>query len=560
MSLTTGTGPLFLLAEIEVYQPPSGTDAAPGQPTGVLPTGVLSLTSPVVGDTATILASDAGYVTRATDDGGLRVFPPILASGVELDRALELSPSGQGAAAGWGSLRLANENDALTSLALTRNADGRPVRLRIGRKTPLTSNGQFYQWQDPPLADTQPVLAGISARWTVDETQLQLNLRDPTYWIERPADSPIYAGTGGLDGNSALAGKRKPRLRGGTAANPVREISPQLVDPVAGIYQISDAPGAVVALYERGLAGGITFNATVADITASVPPAATYNVESSTRGLFIRLGTFPPAGVITVDAWGAFPDATAPSAAAVIALKLLEQDLTVPPSLIASASFSTLPAWDAGFFLDTDEALDGVSVVGALLRSVAGRLVPSRAGQLTAVSLAPVPAGSLPVASFTTAQIVSCTPRPLSPPLSPPPYRMRVGWGRNYTVQTTALAPTLSGARIQELAQIWRVSAASSNDVLNAWRRPSDPPLVETVLTNGTHANSLATLLRDLWCVPGERRLYDVAIPLSLALPRDLGEIVSITFPGPLGAGALGRIVGEQIRTLDNLATLQVLV
>jgi hypothetical protein len=139
MSLTTGNGPLFLAAEIEAYQPPSGSDAAPGQAHGVLPQGVLSLTSPVVADTTTVRASDVGYVTRATDAGGLQVYPPILISGVELDRAMDLAPNGQGAAAGWGSLRLANDRDALTALALTRNADGRPVRLRLGRKVAVTT-------------------------------------------------------------------------------------------------------------------------------------------------------------------------------------------------------------------------------------------------------------------------------------------------------------------------------------------------------------------------------------------------------------------------------------
>lgn len=559
MSLTAGTGPLFLAAEIEVYQPPSGVDAAPGQAHGVLPHGALSIDAAVIADTATLLASDLGYVTREGDAGGLRVFPPILASGVELDRAMDLAPTGQGAAAGWGSIRLANDNGALTTLATTRNADGRPVRLRIGRKVPL-AHGVM---QDPPLADTLPLLSGIAAGWSVDEAELRLQLRDPTYWLERLADGATYAGTGGLDGTAALAAKRKPRLRGGSAANPVREISPVLVDPVAGIYQVSDAPGGIVALYERGLAGGITLNAVVADITAAAPPAARYNVESSARGLFIRLGTFPPAGVITVDAWGSFPDTAAPSVAATVALELLEQDLAVPPEFIAAASFGTLATaapWAAGVFLGVDEPLDGLQAVGQLLRSSAGRLVPSRDGRLTAVSLAPVPAGALPVASFTTTQIVSCAPRPLSPPLSPPPFRMRVGWGRNFTTQTSDLAPTLSGARRQELAETWRVAAAASTAVGNAWRRPSDPPLVETSLTNGTHAAALATLLRDLWCIPQERRLFDVSIPLPLALSRDLGDVVSVTYPGPLAQGAVGRIVGEQIRTLDDLATLQVLI
>jgi hypothetical protein len=40
---------------------------------------------------------------------------------------------------------------------------------------------------------------------------------------------------------------------------------------------------------------------------------------------------------------------------------------------------------------------------------------------------------------------------------------------------------------------------------------------------------------------------------------RDLGDVVSVTYPGPLATTLLGRIVGEQLRTADNIATLQVL-
>jgi hypothetical protein len=286
-----------------------------GEPWGVLPTGTLTPDPAPIIDYTLLRASDAGYVTRETDPGGLHIYPPILASGLEIDRAMDLAPGGQGAAAGWGSIRLANDAGALNPLTLGRNADGRPVRLRIGRKTP-TAQG----WRDPPRAETATILSGIGAGWQIDETELRLALRDPTYWLERPIDGEAYAGTGGLHGTAPLAGKRKPRLRGGTPANPVREIAPLLVDPIAGIYQVSDAPGGIVTLNERGLAGGIFFHGSVADITAAAPPAGTYAVESSARGLFLRLGSFPPAGQITVDAWGAFPDGSTPGAAASVAL------------------------------------------------------------------------------------------------------------------------------------------------------------------------------------------------------------------------------------------------
>jgi hypothetical protein len=111
-----GLGPLFLAAEIDTFLPGTGAAAAPGEAYAVLPEGVLSLDLYVAGDSAVVRASDLGYVTREADAGGLQVYPPILASGVEIDRAMDLAPDGQGAAAGWGSIRLANDAGALTTL------------------------------------------------------------------------------------------------------------------------------------------------------------------------------------------------------------------------------------------------------------------------------------------------------------------------------------------------------------------------------------------------------------------------------------------------------------
>jgi hypothetical protein len=135
--LINGSGPLFLFAEIEYYSP-AATPATPQfQAMGVLPIGVLEQSSPVVSDSAALLVSDTGYVTRETDAGGLRVFAPLLISTGDIDRQIDIAPGGQGAGAGWGSLNFVN-NGTTGTLALTSNADGRPVRVRIGRKTPLT--------------------------------------------------------------------------------------------------------------------------------------------------------------------------------------------------------------------------------------------------------------------------------------------------------------------------------------------------------------------------------------------------------------------------------------
>jgi hypothetical protein len=555
--LAEDAGPLFLVAEIEVFRP-GATGASRPEAFGVPAFGAASAAAAPIQDNTTLRVSDLGWVTRASDPAGIQPYAPLLTSGVELDRAMQLAPDGAAAAA-WGTLRLINGDNDLADIAASGNVDGRRVAVRLGRKQRL-SHGYLA---DPAWADTAQLIEGIGAALALDERELRISLRDAGYWLERPVDGAVYAGTGGLEGTATLAGKRKPRLRGGAAGDPVREVSPELVDPTLGIYQVSDAPGSIVALYERGLAGAIANAGQVADIVATVPAAGTYRWESSARGLFVRLGTFPPAGTITIDATGAFPDGSAPTAAAAIALQVLLQDLAVPAPFVDAGSFAGLAAaapWTAGFALAAGEAMDGAALVGLLLRSGAARLVPARTGLLRAVLLAPLAAGTVPVASYGPAQIIDCRRLDLVPPLAPPPARIRVGWGRNHTVQTSALAPTLSGARIQELAEPYRVAVASSAAVAAAWRRPSDPPPVETLLTNGTNAASLASLLLDVWGVPAGRSLWAVTLPLPYALRHDIGEPIVVAYPGPLRVGALGRIVGEQLRTADNLATLQVLV
>ncbi|MGG5819650.1 hypothetical protein [Falsiroseomonas sp. HW251] len=554
--LAEDSGPVVLIAELDAYRPGS-TATILGEAALVLPALALTTTPVTLDDYATIRASDAGYVTRNTDPAGVQAYPPILSSGLEIDRQMDLTPNGAGAAAGWGSIRLADDG-SLAALVAARNIDARPIRIRLGRKQ-LLPHGY---WRDPAWTETAELVVGLGAAWRLTEREMTVAFRDPGYWLDHPVDGSAYAGTGGLESSAALAGKRKPKLRGGTAGNPVREILAVLVNETSGIYQVSDATGGIVALYERGLSGGITLNANVADITASAPPAGTYNVESSARGLFVRLGTFPPAGLITVDAWGAFPDGTAPSTAAAVALQWLRQDLGMPEALIDAGSFTGLAAacaWTAGDWL-FDQPVTGRELVGRLLRSSAARLVPRRTGRLAAVALTALPAGTVPVATYTTAQIVACTPRDPGPPLAPPPYRVRVGVQRYHQTQNSDLAPTLSGTRRQNLAEAYRVRSAAGAGILTAWRRPSDPALVETSLTSTADGDNLAAALRDLWSIAAGRRLWDVTLPLPYALRHDIGEPIVIAYPGPLVAGALGRIVGEQIRTADALATLQVLV
>jgi hypothetical protein len=553
--LAAGSGPLFLAAEIVVFQPGSAT-VPTGDAWGAFAWGTLTNAEDPLESTDTLRVSDTGYVTLEADTPSAAAYQPILAGAFEIDRAVALPPDAAGAGAAWGALRLINHRGALDAVFAGRNIDGRAITVRMGRKERL-AHGYAA---DPSYDDLVQVFGGFGTGMVLEDGILRVELRDAGYWLERPAGGDTYGGAGGLDGNATLKGKRKPRTRGGTSGDPVRNVPAVLVDPAALIYQYTDAAGTVVTLYERGLSGGITFSANTTDLYTGSTPAGQYRTDNS-KGLF-QLGS-SPVGQITVDCTGAFPDASTPTTAAAIAEEVLIQDAAIPSGSVDSAAFAavdTARAWTAGFHLRLDEPLDGIDVAGRLLASIGARLVPLRTGEISAMLLAAPEPGTAAAYAYTEAQIVACTQRRLGPPLDPPPYRVRVGHQRNHTIQTSDVGSTVTDARRALIAEPWQVAAASSAAVLAAWRIPSDPALLDSDLLDAAEAEDLAEALRDLWCSATPRRVWDVTLPLPLALRHDIGDVLHLTYGVPgLATGALVLVVGEQIRAGDGVAIIQVL-
>lgn len=542
---------LFYAIEVDAYRP-GGTAGAPALDAwGVVPWGALSNAAAAVESYDTIRASDLGYRTAPADAGGVVVYPPYLDSAFAIDRRLNLQPSAPAAAAAWGSISLANAGNRYDAIAAADNSDGRGVRVYAGSKVYDPGRGYLA---DPPRAALATLFTGIAQPWFCSDTALDVPIRDATYWLERPAQTALYGGTGGLDGGTDLKGLPKPKTRG-----TVRSITPVLVDAVNRIYQWTDNAGTVAALYEGG-ATGITFAGDVADLYSGSTPAGQYRTNRA-RGLF-QLGS-APARTITLDATGDFvtPAPGTITGPCGLARWFMQDDLGLPVSLLDLASFAAADAacpYGSGFFLGTAPA-DGATVAGQIVGSVAAKLIPTRTGTLRCMVLRALPANVAPVAAFGRTNAVSLTPRPLGAPLDPPPFRWQVGYARAWTVQTTNLSPLTTPAATQFLAASDRYAVWVGPDVQAAYRRPSDPPQVPTFLAAVADATAVANALGALWGV--RRRLYDLVLPVQSGVLREIGDVVRLTWPmDNLGAGALGQVVGEQFRAGDSTITLQILV
>jgi hypothetical protein len=552
------SGARILLLEMEVYRPGGAVTGAYGWGSAAWGAPL-----PVVGaleSTDTIRASDLGYRSQATDPGGVVTYPPTLDTAFEIDRRVSLHPSSPAAAVAWGTVRLANLGRQYDAVSVTRNSDGRPLRVLSGRRLVDETRGLEL---DPPYAALVEVFAGVAQPWRLAEGALQVPLRDATAMLERPLQQSLYGGTGGYDGGEDLKGRRMPRVRGGTAALPVRDVTPVWIDRASGILQVSDAPGIVVRVSEAGDPDQILPAGQVADLYSGSVASGYWRWASRADGLYIQLGS-PTNLAITADVVGHFPSGTAASTAAEIARRIMREDLQLPLAQIDEASFAALDAalpWVAGDAWTNGEEVQAVDAIGLFLASLGAKLIPRRDGRLAAWTLRPLPADAVPAARYDTAELIEvrASDRLAQAGLYPPPYRWRVGWGRTNTVLTANLDPDLTDARVTALAEEFRIAPWFDPALALAYRNPNDPATVPTRLLDGAQAGELSRAIGEQW--QGAPRLYDVVLPMEVGMRREIGDVVRLAYPlDNLDTGRLGQVVGEQVRSGDTTTTLQVLV
>lgn len=538
---------IFYAAEITAFKPGASTYTF-SQGWGVSPWGTFADFPDPVSSTSVILASDMGYRTSPADTGGPVPYPPLVAEAFQISRALNLDPTSSAIAAAWGSIVLSNTGNAFDAIAATWNNDGRPARVLYGTKALDSGRGIFL---DPAYTTLIPAFTGVSTPWFLTDTQLQIPLRDATYWLEKPVQATQYLGTGTYEGPASLAGTPKPKTRG-TAYN----VTPVLIDAANLIYQWTDAAGVMLNLYEGA---ALTYAAATdtSNLYAGSTAAGTFRTNNA-RGLF-QLGT-APVGNITVDAEGHFPTAGTKTNLSDIARYLLAEDLSVPSANIDTSSFTAAAAafpYHGGVHFAPNDNVTGVDAVHRVLAGFGAKLFPARDGTLKVFALRS-PAGS-PVDAYSPVNAVSVVPVSLPSTLSPPTYRIRVAYQHNHTVQASGYIGSATLAQKQYAAVPDLYASAASATVLASYARPNDLLPVGGSIAAQADAATVAADLIALWGT--RRRLYNVTVPVSVGLAREIGDIVRITWPtDDLPSGQIGVVVGDNFRSGDATITLSVLI
>lgn len=502
---------------------------------------------PGVGDQF-IYVSDLGYRTNVTP---VQTYPPLLQDALEIQARVPLDPSQIGAVWAWGELRIINAYLTLDVAAVNWNSDARNVTIKRGIKTWDDTRGI---WTDPAYASLVTVFTGLAQPWLLEENELVIPLRDPSYWLEKPWVRTAYTGAGGYNGDTELAGVLIPQTRG-TAYN----VPLTLIDRVNNIWQWSDGAGTLTALYEGG-ATTITFQADTTNLYVGTTTAGQYRTDVS-RSL-VQLGSTPASGLaITATVTGAFPTAGNITNLISIARYLLTETIAMPAALVDTSSFTTAAAvyaYNGGVYFGPEDQATGMDAVMRCLSAVHGKLVPSRSGAVQCFMLRAFAPGATPVAYYTTTEIVDLKPRALPTAVHPPPRRVRVSYQHNYTVQTSGVSASATAAHRQFIGLADRVSTWTSAPVAAAWKNASDPQPFGGALTSSANAQSVADDVGSFF--DGGLRQYDLVLPDEYGIEREYGDVIHVTHEfADLDAGKKMQVIGRGLNSRDATVTLTVI-
>jgi hypothetical protein len=230
-----------------------------------------------------------------------------------------------------------------------------------------------------------------------------------------------------------------------------------------------------------------------------------------------------PNGQVTADATGEDTSVEA------ITLDILRNYAVEDEARIDTASingFGTVRTGTVGVYVGTEERPSIEEVLGRLIGGLGGVSGYTRRGVYTIRRL-PNPDGALASLYLETADVIAVQPdRRLIPR-----WRQRVGYRRNYTVQSSDLASTIVDDRRQLLAQRQQVAepaAAQDADVRTAHPDAGDPDPITSPYDDKADADDLA---EELFGLHGtERDLGSVDI-WRLGYAVQLGDLVNLPWP-----------------------------
>lgn len=465
-------------------------------------------------------------ISRAGDDPPFTLYKGTLQDAFSIDRSIIGSNRiGEDVTIGLGEVTLANLDGDYDALAENVIALNQPIEISMGdRKAPLSTY--------------RIILRGYTVNQDLGRDQVRFSLRDAGSKLDVPVSINVYAGTGDVEGGSDLEGKRKPKAFGYCDNIPAI-----MVIPASRVFQVNDGPvNAISAVYVKGVA--MIFDADYATVTAmnAASISVGHYVTCNDFGFF-RLGAVSDSETsqVTCDVQGDSQSGFIATAAAIVRHLLTTPAGLLDPDDLVTTDFDLLDALQPaplGYFIPAGDEQTVRTVVGRIMASIGGWCGANRRGKC-GVRRFDAPAGT-PSGVYNKQVIEDVSRVELPDDLRPPPWRVKVGWGRNWTVQTSDIAGSVSDDRRTYLAESLRYATAEDNNIRLSFP-PGNELAVDSYFRDQSDAQGEAD--RRLILFGELRELYVVKLSERLYI-HEPGQIVSIAFDRlGLDAGRLGTIV-----------------
>lgn len=465
---------------------------------------------------ATLYLSDVGFTTGADDTPPNTIMPPVLSEPYSFESSLALDGSGAADSA-FGAIRILNgdadrlgdampqgEMDALLDKAWS----GWPIEIRVGG----TFNLGRADERTLKFSEFGLFFKGTAGSPTATRDEIVLPIRNPMARLETTLNERVYAGTGGLEGDAAVAGVNKPRGWG-----QVRHATPVLINALLRIYQYNDGP---VLSLDAAQDNGVDLPVDADYPTYEALAAAVIPLGScaSCKALGLARHSTTPVGEFTVDfkgdASGGGYVSSAPAIARRMAVTCGASPLSDPEEIdaVAFADVGLAAPFTVNFY--TGGAVYTVAeAIREVMASVGGFATFDRVGRLSVGILAEP--SDAPVATHTSADFAE---DPIEVESIEPVYRWVLGYRRNHTVQQADALGAISADLRRDYSQAERLTAPAEASGVRAMFPLALDRKASTLLDVEADAN--AERDRRLRRDKVARRLYSIDLLLSLFQPR----------------------------------------
>jgi hypothetical protein len=461
-----------------------------------------------------VFAATHDFISRLSDTPSNQSFLGTLEKAFRIDRSIVGAERiGEAITFGFGEVTISNFEHDYDFLADDATPLGQSISIKYGDRR-------------RPYAEWRTILQGFMTNMQIGRDAVTFSVRDTGHNLDVPASPNVYLGTGGTEGGDDLKDKRKPRWFGWCY-----EVAPPCVIPSALAYQLNDGPiDSVSKVRVRGVEQVFHADyASVALMNAASIPAGKFGTCLAAGWIRIAVASGTEIGQLTCDfkgdkAGGVFVQTTAD----VVRRILTTATAYVDPDDLVTTSFTVLNTQQPaaiGYGIPVGDEQTAASAIGRIMAGIGGWGGPRRHGKFE-VRRFSAPSGT-PCAIYNRTNIDDIKLDVLPSSISPPPYRVRVGYNRIFTPGQTDLAGSVTDAYRAYLAQEVRFASAEDLSIRDDF--PPGHELLEDQTYFALEADALTEAERKLALYGEPRNLYIIKLADKLFV-HELGDVISVQY------------------------------